>query len=455
TAAPNRGLHVEPSEIHSGGAGAGYSFGNRETTGFVESPAAGERWVWYSLSGVARLWSGGDKLTVTPAGNVGIGTATPEGKLDVKGEIRAGNSDLYFTRTDHNHTGIGNAEGFAAIENAANFNALMILGRSGTPQGRAVRLWDYLEVNGALHVTSNVGIGTAAPSRMLHVEPSEIHSGGFSGGFSFSDRLVAGFVESPGAGERWVWYSFGGTARLWSGWDKMAVTPAGNVGIGTTAPAYKLDVVADNAIKLGLEGNGGGRLILANNAGDNRIYIEAFSSDGLGHASELLLTGRNSAPVPQITLRAGTTFISGRLTKSSGAFKIDHPLDPENKYLYHSFVESPDMMNIYNGNVITDRYGEATVALPAYFEALNRDFRYQLTVIGQFARVIIASKIRNRRFTIKADQPHVEVSWQVTGIRRDAYANANRIEVEEDKPSSERGSLLHPEAFGRTPSEEV
>ena len=88
----------------------------------------------------------------------------------------------------------------------------------------------------------------------------------------------------------------------------------------------------------------------------------------------------------------GDVSVSGTLTKGGGSFKIDHPLDPANKYLSHSFVESPDMMNIYNGNVTTDANGEATVALPAYFAALNRAFRYQLTVIGQFAQAIVATK---------------------------------------------------------------
>jgi hypothetical protein len=144
----------------------------------------------------------------------------------------------------------------------------------------------------------------------------------------------------------------------------------------------------------------------------------------------------------------GNLTVTGSLSKGSGSFKIDHPLDPANKYLSHSFVESPDMMNIYNGNVVTDDKGEAVVVLPDYFEALNRDFRYQLTVIGQFAQAIVSTKIKNGRFTIRTDKPGVEVSWQVTGIRRDAYANAHRIPVEEDKPVAERGYYLHPELFG-------
>jgi hypothetical protein len=108
-------------------------------------------------------------VSLQNSGNVGIGTATPQGKLEVNGDIRAGNSDLYFTKTNHNHTGIGNTPGFAAIENAANYGALMILGRAGTARGRYVRLWDYLQINGGMDVTGNVGIGTTEPRTQLHV----------------------------------------------------------------------------------------------------------------------------------------------------------------------------------------------------------------------------------------------------------------------------------------------
>jgi hypothetical protein len=148
---------------------------------------------------------------------------------------------------------------------------------------------------------------------------------------------------------------------------------------------------------------------------------------------------------------AGNLTVTGKVTKGSGSFKIDHPLDPANKYLSHSFVESPDMMNIYNGNVTTNARGVATVVLPDYFEALNGDYRYQLTVIGQFAQAIVSNEIANGRFTIKTSRPKVKVSWQVTGIRHDAYANAHRIPVTEDKPAAEQGTYLHPDAFGQPP----
>jgi len=142
--------------------------------------------------------------------------------------------------------------------------------------------------------------------------------------------------------------------------------------------------------------------------------------------------------------------VTGTLTKPSGSFKIDHPLDPANKYLYHSFVESPDMMNIYNGVVVLDKRGRAVVQLPDYFEALNQDFRYQLTSIGRFMPVFVAQEIKGNKFTIAGGRPGAKISWQVTGIRHDAYAEAHRIRVEEDK-GKERGTYLHPELFQQDP----
>ena len=138
----------------------------------------------------------------------------------------------------------------------------------------------------------------------------------------------------------------------------------------------------------------------------------------------------------------GDVYIS-YLSKGGGSFKIDHPLDPENKYLYHSFVESPDMMNVYNGNIILDSNGDAKVELPDWFEALNKDFRYQLTCIGGFAPIYISEEISNNMFKISGGDPGMKISWKVTGIRKDPYADKNRIQVEVEKSSKEKGHYLH------------
>jgi len=145
----------------------------------------------------------------------------------------------------------------------------------------------------------------------------------------------------------------------------------------------------------------------------------------------------------------GNVDVNGTLFKSAGAFRIDHPLDPENKYLSHSFVESPDMKNIYDGVAVLDAAGEAIVTLPDWFEALNQDFRYQLTPMGAAFVPYVAEEIAGNQFKIGGGIPGRKVSWQVTGIRHDAYANAHRIQVEELKPSAAMGTYLHPDAFGQ------
>ena len=147
----------------------------------------------------------------------------------------------------------------------------------------------------------------------------------------------------------------------------------------------------------------------------------------------------------------GNVQVEGTLFKNAGSFKIDHPLDPERKWLQHSFVESPDMMNVYNGNVTTDGSGLAAVKLPAYFGALNRDFRYQLTVIGKMAQAVVDREISDNQFRIRTDQGNVKVSWQVTGIRQDAYAKEHPIKVEVAKSLTEIGtrSFLPKGTYGR------
>lgn len=151
----------------------------------------------------------------------------------------------------------------------------------------------------------------------------------------------------------------------------------------------------------------------------------------------------------------GPVTVNGTLTKSGGGFKIDHPLDPANKYISHSFVESPDMKNIYDGVAVLDDNGEAVVELPVWVEALNTEFRYQLTCIGGYAPVYIAEKVHDNRFKIAGGEPEMEVSWQVTGIRQDAWANAHRIQVEEGKSPQEQGYYLHPELHGASREQHV
>ena len=141
------------------------------------------------------------------------------------------------------------------------------------------------------------------------------------------------------------------------------------------------------------------------------------------------------------------------LSKGLGNFKIDHPLDPLNKFLQHSFVESPDMKNVYDGLVILDNHGEAWITLPNWFQALNSDYRYLLTAVGRSnPNLYVKDEISSNKFRIAGGKPGSKVSWQVTGIRQDALANANRIQVEVDKPLDQRGKLYYPPELYKTKS---
>jgi hypothetical protein len=183
----------------------------------------------------------------------------------------------------------------------------------------------------------------------------------------------------------------------------------------------------------------------ASASGGRGVYGYAGASSGANYG----VYGYSNSPSGFAGYFNGRVSVTGNLSKGGGSFKIDHPLDPANQYLYHSFVESPDMMNIYNGNVLLDGKGEAWVALPDWFEALNQDFRYQLTPIGGWAPLYVAQEIRDNRFQIAGGEPGMKVSWLVTGIRHDAWANAHRIPVEEQKPAEERGLYLHPVELGQ------
>jgi hypothetical protein len=227
----------------------------------------------------------------------------------------------------------------------------------------------------------------------------------------------------------------------------------GNVGIGTTAPGAKLDV-ADSFRVLGTPSptspSTGKGLEMNYSSSSNSGLIQAYDRDTSSYGMLSINAAQvhfGGPPGSQVFV-TGNMLVEGFLQKGGGSFKIDHPLDPRNKYLYHSFVESPDMMNIYNGNVTTDDKGYSTIVLPDWFEALNKDFRYQLTIIGKdsWARARVSEEIANNRFVIQTDVPNTKVSWQITGIRKDAFADSHRIPVEENKPDNEKGTCLHQEA---------
>jgi hypothetical protein len=144
----------------------------------------------------------------------------------------------------------------------------------------------------------------------------------------------------------------------------------------------------------------------------------------------------------------GDILVSGNITKSASTLAIDHPTDPDNEFLQQAEVVSDNLKAVYDGIVTLGADGAAIVQLPDYIESFCGDFRYQLTCVGGYAPVYVSSKIEGSKFAIAGGTSGLEVSWQITGLRKDKYAQANPLEVEKKKSPSEQGKYMHPQLYG-------
>lgn len=274
--------------------------------------------------------------------------------------------------------------------------------------------------------------------------------------------------------------------------QRMNITAGGNVGIGTNNPQEQLTVVsgekigvfsrsASNVAVSGESQSGNGVFARSTNS----IGVFGFSSaqpssnrdhpagvhglndapGGVGvfgqadNAGEFVPTGvwgRTLHPLGVAGRFDGDVLVFGSLAVSGDKnFWIDHPVDPENKYLLHASVESSERLNVYSGNAVFGGNGQAWVELPEWLEAVNADFRYQLTSIGGPASLYIAQKIQKGRFLIAGGKPGLEVSWQVTGVRNDAYSQAHPFEIEVRKGRSDRGLFVDPLLRGQPSTQGV
>lgn len=429
-----------------------------------------------------------DVLRITPVGNVGIGTVSPAYRLHVVSDQAYGG---YFDSTAAAGSAYGvygRAEGAAgAAVGTVHYgvygsakNAYTNAGVYGEASGGTNNFGGYFQ--GMLYASGSTGIGNPLPDAKLHVVQT-----GAADALRVEDQssdttpFVIGQAGDVGIGKATplakVHIEHTGTADAFRVDDEAAdtspfiVTSDGEVGIGTDNPAWPFVYTKDDEyIAMGYEYHTGAPFpsdeyhsLLVDY--DNRAsgYLGTHRYSGLNGFRYYGVIGKAFSPAKNYAIYgeagygtvnyagyfAGDVEVNGNLSKSAGSFKIDHPLDPENKYLQHSFVESPDMMNVYNGNVVLDRNGEAAVPMPDYFEALNRDFRYQLTAIGAPGpNLHVAAKIERNQFKIAGGAAGMEVSWQVTGMRKDPYANANRIRVEVEKREADKTRYLHPEVYG-------
>jgi len=419
------------------------------TTNFIP------KWTGISSVGNSVIFQSGSGSTA----KVGINNSAPTLTLDVKGEGK-------FVASTSTNVLLGSQTGNGAAGNGvvgltSSTGGFGVYGFANNTAGSAIG------VNGVAAGTSGTGVyGTGANGVVGLSTICCVGAGGKFTGFSAPNNSAlvgeTGIFAYGGHGDTQDVGSSGGDGIVsYGGSGKAQFNGSGGFGIR----AFGGDGYGD-------VGDGvGGSFTGANGALQDGDGVDAIGGSGvgvlavggIGNSSNGSTEGDGIDAYPgdpsdsssYAGYFVGNVLITGNMSAGSKNFKIDHPQDPENKYLVHASVESSEMMNIYTGNVTTDGEGSATVRLPKWFESLNGDFRYQLTAIGQFAQAIVADEIKHNQFRIRTDKPNVKVSWQVTAVRHDAYAKAHPMVVEEAKEAKLRGFYIHPELYGAPADKQI
>lgn len=324
---------------------------------------------------------------------------------------------------------------------------------------------------------SRIGIGTSSPGARLHVFANTSEVGIFAGNLApFGSAAIETNLSATGTH---LWFAENGN-RVASITGGGAGYLAGNLGVGTASPTARVHAdtaaggagwfrttdpnpgVVDAITAESSSGNGAG--IYARNlnpAGQTQgVYSEVSSPQGIGVYGQNNVANNTGHGIygNNPSGSGWAVFASGRsATTGTKSFVIDHPLDPENKMLLHYSSESPEPQNFYNGIARTDERGYATITLPDYYEAINRDPRYSLTVIDEgdsdmFVLAKVVRKIKNGQFVIRTSAPNVEVSWEVKAIRNDRWVQEKGAPTEVDKVGLQRGRYLMPSLYGQPDS---
>jgi hypothetical protein len=313
--------------------------------------------------------------------------------------------------------------GWASATSGTNYG---VFGQSDSPSGtgvyglHAATSGTAPAVHGRTESTSNGAVGVLG--EVASTSPGA------------NSAAVRGINRGTGANGIGVWGSQDG-----GGFGVLGNSVSGTGVYGDTTSGYGVFGVA-----------------LATSGGTFGVYGQSNSTSGFGvYGAAVPFSGTNYGVFGATNSASDGygVFSYGRFTASgTKAFQIDHPLYPETHFLNHFCTEAPEPLNAYSGNVTTDANGYATITLPPYFESINRDFRYQLTVIDNsddFVLAKVVREIQNNQFVIRTSKPYVKVSWEVKAIRNDRWVQEYGYQTEQEKPKEYQGKYLNPELYGQ------
>ena len=355
---------------------------------------------------------------------------------------------------------------------AANGGAFGVHGSSASTSGRGVygeataTSGETFGVYGRSASTSGYGVyglATATSGETFGVYGHSVSTSGrgvLGLATATSGVNFGGWFRSTSTSGRGVfsWASASSGATYGGLFQNDSTSGTGVSGVATAATGVNWGVFGES---MSASGTGVAGLATATSGTNYGGWFESRSNTGFGvHAWAKATSGVNYG-IKAITSSAagwagyfeGRVFVNGAFSASgTKAFQIDHPLTPETHYLNHFCAEGPEPYNLYRGNVTTDAQGYAVVQLPDYFEAVNRDPTYHLTVIDSSDDFILAKVVReiqNNRFVIRTSKPFVKVSWEVKAIRNDLWVQRYGYQTEQEKEDNLKGKYLNPELYGQ------
>ncbi|MBV6457819.1 MAG: hypothetical protein HONBIEJF_00939 [Fimbriimonadaceae bacterium] len=369
----------------------------------------------------------------------------------------------YFVANSSNGTAVhgsviaGTGTGLAGDFYVDGENQKAIFARNGTTSGSAVAIHGrssafsgigvFGEVNSTASGTSSGGYFSSRSTNGRGVYGAALAATGAATGGRFESMSSTG-IGVYGETLATTGVNYGGYFEGASNMSRAAVGWA----TATTGTTYGMLGQADSTNGRGVAGFATASTGIAYGG-----RFESDSTSGRGiYALATSTTGTNYGVRGATNSGSGYgIFADGDLGASgSKSFRIDHPLDPENRYLLHYASESPYPQNFYSGNVVTDSRGYAWVELPSYFSSINANFKYQLTVLDDsdstdFVMAKVSKEIRGNRFQVRTSAPNTKVSWRIEADRSDLYMRRKKPAAEVEKLGEERGRYQQPELYGQ------